>query len=334
MAPLLEIKDLEIIFNTKDGIVRAVNGISYSMEQSDILGIVGESGCGKSVSAMSILGLLPSPPAKIVGGQILFQEKDLLKVPVSHLYNIRGREIAMVFQDPMTSLNPVMTIGYQIEEAVKVSLHLSSSEARKRAIEVLTQVGIPRAADRLNDYPHQFSGGMRQRVVIAMAISCHPKLLIADEPTTALDVTIQAQIVDLVKSLQKELNMAVIWITHDLGVIARLAKRVNVMYAGMIIESGPIRPIFKDAQHPYTIGLLNSVPHASMNRSESLQYIEGAPPDMIRLPSGCPFSPRCTFVTERCKIERPPLMEVGEQHASACWNMETVRQSQIARVQA
>jgi oligopeptide transport system ATP-binding protein len=334
MTPLLEIKDLQVIFNTKDGVVRAVNGISYRMEQSDILGIVGESGCGKSVSAMSILRLLPEPPAKITGGQILFEGKDLLKAPSSYMYDIRGREIAMVFQDPMTSLNPVLTIGYQIEEALKVSLKLPTRAARERTIEVLSQVGIPHAAERLNDYPHQFSGGMRQRVVIAMAISCHPKLLIADEPTTALDVTIQAQIVDLVKKLQKDLNMAVIWITHDLGVIARLARHVNVMYAGTIVETGPIRAIFKNPHHPYTIGLLNSVPRTSIARNETLQYIEGAPPDMIRLPSGCPFEPRCVFAYDRCRQERPELIEVGSQHASACWNMDSIRQGQNPKAMA
>ena len=322
MASLLEVKDLEVVFNTKDGVVRAVNGISYSLEASEILGIVGESGCGKSVSAMAMLRLIPQPPARITGGQVLFNGRDLLKIAKSELYGIRGREIAMVFQDPMTSLNPVLPVGYQIAEAVEVGLHASAAEARKRAVEVLTQVGIPRAAERMDDYPHQFSGGMRQRVMIAMAISCRPRLLIADEPTTALDVTIQAQIVDLVKKLQREMDMTVIWITHDLGVIARLAKRVNVMYAGSIVENGPIRQIYKSPRHPYTIGLLNSIPRANMDRKIALQYIEGAPPDMIRLPQGCPFAPRCAYGSEKCQQERPVLEIVGDQHRAACWNME------------
>ena len=325
MVKLLEVNNLEVVFNTKDGIVQAVNKISYSMNRSEILGIVGESGSGKSVSAMSILRLLPQPPAKILNGEILFEGTDLLKIPQSQLYDIRGRDIAMVFQDPMTSLNPVLTIGYQIEEAIKINLQVSKEEARHRTIEVLSQVGIPHAAKRLNDYPPQFSGGMRQRVVIAMAISCKPKLLIADEPTTALDVTIQAQIVDLVKQLQQNLQMAVIWITHDLAVVSRLASRINVMYAGTIVEMGPIRSIFKNTYHPSTRGLLNSIPKASLSRSETLKYIEGAPPDMVHLPVGCPFAPRCDFVTDHCKESRPILTEVDTEHFASCWNLDTVR---------
>lgn len=327
MPPLLEIKDLEVVFDTKDGLVQAVNGISYSVEESEILGIVGESGCGKSVSTLTILRLLPEPPSRVIRGSIYFEGKDLLKVSREELYATRGAKIAMVFQDSMTSLNPVLPIGYQIAEAVQVNLGVSAKDARQRASEVLSQVGIPHASERLNDYPHQFSGGMRQRVMIAMAISCRPKLLIADEPTTALDVTIQAQIIDLIKKLQIELNMAVIWITHDLGVIARLARRVNVMYAGRIIETGPIKSIFHAPHHPYTSGLINSIPRVNLDRSQSLQYIEGSPPDLVHLPIGCSFAPRCRFATPRCLEERPELIEVDERHAAACWNMEVLLRS-------
>jgi oligopeptide transport system ATP-binding protein len=324
MTPLLEVKDLEVTFDTKDGIVHAVNGISYTVNDGDTLGIVGESGCGKSVSCLALLRLLPTPPAKIMHGQALFEGTDLLSVPLDQMHTFRGSQIAMVFQDPMTSLNPVMTIGEQISEAVQVNLKLSGKASRERTIEVLTHVGIPHAAERLGDYPHQFSGGMRQRVMIAMAISCRPKLLIADEPTTALDVTIQAQIVDLVKQLQQELNMAVIWITHDLGVIARLTKRVNVMYAGYIVESGPIKRIFANPQHPYTIGLLGSVPHVELDTNQDLQFIEGAPPDMVRLPQGCTFAPRCIYRADQCLRARPDLVEREPQHTAACLRLNEI----------
>ncbi len=331
MAPLLEIKGLQVAFFTKDGMVRAVNGISYSLDEGDTLGIVGESGCGKSVSSLAMLRLLPEPPARIMGGQILFEGQDLLKLSLNEMHKIRGRKIAMIFQDPMTSLNPVMTIGEQIAEAVRVNLGLSARAARDRAVEVLSHVGIPRARDRYNDFPHQFSGGMRQRVMIAMAISCNPRLLIADEPTTALDVTIQAQIVDLVRRLQQELNMAVIWITHDLGVIARLARRVNVMYAGYIIESGPIKRIFGNPQHPYTIGLLGSVPQAD-GAGQTLQYIDGAPPDLIRLPQGCAFAPRCKHRTAACDQGQPALVEIKPQHLAACVNLSHIHASRESRL--
>ena len=322
---LLEVQDLEVRFYTKDGEVRAVNGISYSLDEGDTLGLVGESGCGKSVSTLAMVRLLPEPPAKITGGQVLFQGEDILHLKPADRHRVRGKQIAMIFQDPMTSLNPVMTIGDQIAEAVQVNLGLSAHDARQRTIEVLSQVGIPRAEERLADYPHQFSGGMRQRVMIAMAISCRPKLLIADEPTTSLDVTIQAQIVELVRRLQQELNMAVIWITHDLGVVARIAKRINVMYAGYIVETGPIKRIFRRPSHPYTVGLLGSVPRLDLGTNRELYYIEGAPPDMIRLPLGCPFHPRCRYRTERCLTERPVLGEVEPQHQAACWNMAALR---------
>jgi oligopeptide transport system ATP-binding protein len=325
MSQLLEVKNLEVAFFTKDGIVRAVNNISYSLEEGDILGVVGESGCGKSVSMMSMLRLLPEPPAKIMGGQALFSGRDLLRMKPSEINRVRGAEIAIVFQDPMTSLNPVMNIGDQIAESMQVNLGMSHHDAIQKTIQLLERVGIPKPAEHVKDYPHQFSGGMRQRVMIAIAISCQPKLLIADEPTTALDVTIQAQIVDLVKQLQKELGMAVIWITHDLGVIARLAKRVNVMYAGHIVEMGPIISVFKNPTHPYTIGLLGSLPGKQVETDQDLIYIEGAPPDMIRLPKGCPFEPRCPYRSDACLVENPALESVGDDHQAACWNLEKIK---------
>jgi oligopeptide transport system ATP-binding protein len=325
MSALLEVKDLQVSFFTKDGEVKAVNNISWALDEGDILGIVGESGSGKSVSALTLLRLIPEPPGKILGGKVLFQGQDLLKLRPSQMHTVRGKQIAMIFQDPMTSLNPVMTIGNQIIEAMKVNLQLSNQKAWERTVEVLSRVGIPRAEERMRDYPHQFSGGMRQRVMIAMAISCRPKLLIADEPTTALDVTIQAQIVDLVKQLQRELNMAVIWITHDLGVIARLAKRVNVMYAGSIVEMGPIKRIFKKPSHPYTIGLLNSVPGMNFSKDVVLQFIEGSPPDLIRLPPGCAFAPRCPYMTDQCLVDKPNLELAEEDHWVACWQMDKVQ---------
>jgi oligopeptide transport system ATP-binding protein len=328
MAPLLQVEDLEVRFYTKDGEVQAVNGISYSMEQGDTLGLVGESGCGKSVSTMAMLRLIPEPPGKITGGRVLFEGRDLLKMRPSQMHEIRGSQISVIFQDPMASLNPVMTIGNQIAESMQVNLGMDRQQALGQAVELLEYVGIPNAAERIRDYPHQFSGGMRQRVMIAIAISCRPKLLIADEPTTALDVTIQAQIIDLVKRLQQELDMAVIWITHDLGVIARLAKWINVMYAGHIVERGPIVRIFKNPSHPYTIGLLGSLPGLDVTSDQDLRYIEGAPPDMIRLPPGCPFVPRCAYRTEECSAARPDLTGVEADHQAACWNLDRVRLEQ------
>jgi len=330
MEPLLDVQQLEVAFFTKDGVVRAVNGLSYSLKKGDTLGIVGESGSGKSVSLLAMLGLIPMPPGKIMGGQVLFAGKDLLKLKRGQWGGIRGKQIAMIFQDPMTSLNPVMTIGDQIDEATVVNLGLTQKQARQRTIEVLSQVGIPRPADRCHDYPHQFSGGMRQRVMIAMGISCQPQLLIADEPTTALDVTIQAQIIELVKRLQTQMGMTVIWITHDLGVVARLTKQIIVMYGGSIMESGPVKPIYAQPRHPYTIGLLGSVPGAESSRSAELRFIPGNPPDMVRLPPGCPFAPRCQFATEQCAHEKPARTEVGPEHFAACWNLNLVAQSRAA----
>ncbi len=325
VTPLLEVRNLEVAFFTKDGVVRAVNRISYVLDQGDTLALVGESGCGKTVSVLAMLRLLPEPPAKIMGGQILLEGRDLLQMKPSQMHTVRGSQVAVIFQDPMTSLNPVVPVGDQVAEAMQVNLGLGRKEALKRTKELFTRVGIPDAAHQLKSYPHQFSGGMRQRVMIAMAISCRPKLLIADEPTTALDVTIQAQIVDLVKELQQELGMTMIWITHDLGMVARLANRVIVMYAGHIVEMGPTEQIFAHPSHPYTIGLLSSVPGIELGADQELNYIEGAPPDMIQLPPGCPFSPRCPYLSERCVSERPELVEFAPSVAAACWNLDRVR---------
>jgi oligopeptide transport system ATP-binding protein len=319
MAALLEVKDLKTQFHTREGLVYAVNGISYQMEEGETLGIVGESGCGKSVGVLSLLRLIPEPPGKIADGQALFQGKDLLKMSPEEIRHVRGAQIAMVFQDPMTSLNPVLTIGRQLTEALELHMGMNKQQARDRAAELLGMVGIPQAGDRLNDYPHQFSGGMRQRVMIAMALSCTPQLLIADEPTTALDVTIQAQIVDLVKRLRDELGMAIIWITHDLGIVAGLAKRVIVMYAGFIIEEAQVKDLYSDPRHPYTLGLLGSLPRVDQTQHRRLVSIEGLPPDLLGLPQGCPFAARCVYRIDRCEKENPPLEPVSPGHWKACW---------------
>jgi oligopeptide transport system ATP-binding protein len=325
MTELLGIKDLTTRFYTEDGVVYAVNGISYKMEEGEILGVVGESGCGKSVHALSIMGLIPSPPGKIEKGEVIFDGRDLLKASQNELRDIRGSQIAMVFQDPMTSLNPVYTVGFQITEALIIHKGMGNEEARKVAADLLDQVGIPSAQARLDDYPHQFSGGMRQRAMIAMALSCDPKLLIADEPTTALDVTIQAQIVDLVKRLQENLGMAVMWITHDLGVVAELAHNINVMYAGYIIERGTARDIFKNTRHPYTMGLLGSLPRLDEAPGTELIAIPGLPPDLLSLPEGCPFVFRCMYAIERCMEEMPPLEPTDEfNHTVACWRWKEI----------
>ncbi len=319
MAALLEVKDLKTQFHTREGLVYAVNGISYQMEEGETLGIVGESGCGKSVGVLSLLRLIPEPPGKIADGQAIFQGKDLLKMSPEEIRHVRGAQIAMVFQDPMTSLNPVLTIGRQLTEALELHMGMNKQQARDRAAELLGMVGIPQAGDRLNDYPHQFSGGMRQRVMIAMALSCTPQLLIADEPTTALDVTIQAQIVDLVKRLRDELGMAIIWITHDLGIVAGLAKRVIVMYAGFIIEEAQVKDLYSDPRHPYTLGLLGSLPRVDQTQHRRLVSIEGLPPDLLGLPQGCPFAARCVYRIDRCEKENPPLEPVSPGHWKACW---------------
>jgi oligopeptide transport system ATP-binding protein len=325
LTVLMEVKDLTTYFHTQEGTVYAVNGISYTVDEGETLGIVGESGSGKSVQSLSILGLIPSPPGKVESGSVIFRGRDLLKLSREEMRAVRGAEIAMIFQDPMTSLNPVLTIGRQITEALQLHLAMDKQAARRRAIELLQMVGIPGAERRIDDYPHQFSGGMRQRAMIAMALSCNPQLLIADEPTTALDVTIQAQIIDLVRRLRDEIGMAMIWITHDLGVIAGLADTIQVMYAGFIVERGPVEKIFSDTRHPYTLGLRNSLPRVDQ-RGERLIPIEGAPPDMRKKPKGCPFAPRCIYKAAykltKCEEENPPLMPAegaDPNHLVACW---------------
>ncbi len=318
MPPLLEVTELQTHFRTEDGLVKAVNGVSFYVDKGETLGIVGESGSGKSVTSLSVMRLIQTPPGKIVGGKIIFDGEDLLTYDEDEMRKIRGKNIAMIFQDPMTSLNPVLTIGRQITEALELHLKLTSREARHRAAQLLALVGIPSPEKRLDDYPHQFSGGMRQRVMIAMALSCNPDLLIADEPTTALDVTIQAQILELINKLKDELGMAVIIITHDLGVVAGMADRVNVMYAGKIIEDGPTNQIFADPRMPYTIGLLQSIPRLDEERGRRLNPIRGLPPDLINLPAICPFSPRCDYVQDACYQQVPPLRPVEPNQRAAC----------------
>jgi oligopeptide transport system ATP-binding protein len=323
VTALLEIKDLTTRFHTHQGTVRAVNGVSMRIDAGEIIGIVGESGSGKSVTMLSIMRLIPDPPGRIVAGQVLFDGRDLLKLGETEMERVRGGEIAMIFQDPMTSLNPTWSIGFQIMETLRLRQGMSRPQARRRAIELLEMVGIPRAADRLGDYPHQFSGGMRQRVMIAMGLSCNPLMLIADEPTTALDVTIQAQIIDLVKRLQEDLEMTVIWITHDLGVVARLAQRVLVMYAGYVVEEAPVDDLFDAPRHPYTAGLLASLPRldeaAGAADRRPLRSIPGQPPNQARLPPGCPFEPRCAHAADRCRVENPPLQALEPGRRVACW---------------
>jgi oligopeptide transport system ATP-binding protein len=319
MPSLLDVKGLTTQFFTQDGIVHAVNGISYTLNEGETLGIVGESGSGKSVGVMSLMRLIPSPPGKISGGEVLFEGRDLLKISDDEMRSIRGNKIAMIFQDPMTSLNPVLTVGRQISEALELHLGMDKKQARTRTIELLQMVGIPSAGDRIGNYPHQFSGGMRQRVMIAMGLSCNPQLLIADEPTTALDVTIQAQIISLVKRLRDEIGMAIIWITHDLGVVAGLADRVMVMYAGRIVEEAPVKELYKNPRHPYTLGLLGSIPRLDEVRPEKLASIEGLPPDLVDYPKGCPFYARCRYRLDRCLEAPPPLEPVGVGHKAACY---------------
>ncbi len=321
--PLLEVKGLKTQFFTQDGVVKAVDDVSFYVNEGETLGIVGESGCGKSVSVLSVMRLIPQPPGKIVAGEVLFDGRDLLKLNDDEIRKVRGNKIAMIFQDPMTSLNPVLTIGRQIREALELHMNMNKRQSLKRAAELLQMVGIPEARDRLDDYPHQFSGGMRQRAMIAMALACDPRLLIADEPTTALDVTIQAQIVELVKKLRDEIGMAIIWITHDLGVIAGLANRMQVMYAGHVVEEAPVKELYANPSHPYTLGLLSSLPRLDETRRSKLKSIDGLPPDLIDLPSGCPFEPRCAYVVDKCREVRPALEAIGPGHWTACWvNME------------
>ncbi len=319
MPPLLQVKDLRTYFYTEEGLVKAVDGVTYDVEEGETLALVGESGCGKSISALSLLKLIPVPPGRIVSGEVLFEGDDLLKLSESEIRKIRGNRIAMVFQEPMTSLNPVLTIGKQMTEALELHLKLNRKAATARAVQLLEMVGVAEAGRRITDFPHQFSGGMRQRVMIAMAMACNPRLLIADEPTTALDVTIQAQVLEVMARLSHEFGTAVIIITHNLGVVARYADRVNVMYAGRIIESSTAESVYGDPRHPYTLGLLRSVPRLDQGMGEKLIPIEGLPPDLGHLPEGCAFYPRCTFRIDKCREEYPPLALVSENHYAACW---------------
>ncbi len=320
--PVLDVKDLKTVFKTRGGEVHAVNDVSFSLKPGELLGVVGESGSGKSVTMMSLIGLLPSPPAEVRNGTVLFDGDDLLNVDAARMRDIRGGDIGFVFQDPMTSLNPVFTVGMQIAEPLRKHMGMNKKAARARAVELLELVGIPDAERRLEDYPHQFSGGMRQRVMIAIALACDPKVLIADEPTTALDVTIQAQILELMKELRTKLGMAVIWITHDLGVIAGIADRVIVMYGGQIVEHAPVADLFADPQHPYTQALLTTIPSVSGERSKRLTIIEGQPPILGAAPTLCPFRDRCNKRVEICERMMPQRYPVSGQHDAACFHAD------------
>jgi oligopeptide transport system ATP-binding protein len=326
MEHLLEVRNLVTRFYTEGGVVHAVNGISYTLNEGESMAIVGESGSGKSVGVLTVMRLIPMPPGRIEGGEVIYNGRDLLKLSNEEMRQVRGREIAMIFQDPMTSLNPVLTVERQMTEMLRVHMGLNKDQARERAVEMLRLVGVPNAADRLNDYPHQFSGGQRQRIMIAMALTCNPSILIADEPTTALDVTIQAQIVDLVLRLKEKLGMSIIWITHDLGVIAGMVDKIIVMYAGFIVEQARVRDLYQTTSHPYTLGLLQSLPKVDIKRErQRLIAIDGLPPDMTIKPTHCPFAPRCRFAIEKCWQENPPLYEAGPDHYSACFRWEEVR---------
>ncbi len=318
-VPVLEVNGLKTVFQTRDGAVHAVNGVSFAIGPGELLGVVGESGSGKSVTMMSLMGLLPSPPAEIAGGSILYQGREVRDMSEREMRELRGGEIGFVFQDPMTSLNPVFTVGYQLVEPIRAHMGLSKAAARARAADLLRLVGIPDPAARLDDYPHQFSGGMRQRVMIAIALSCDPKVLIADEPTTALDVTIQAQILELIRELRARLGMGIIWITHDLGLVAGIADRVMVMYAGSVVEHGPVAEIFANPQHPYTRALLGTVPNVAGPRAKRLRTIEGQPPILTAEPAACPFAPRCGHAFNRCRVENPGRIRLAAGHDVACW---------------
>jgi len=322
--PVLDVKDLKTVFTTRGGRVHAVNSVSFDLRPGELLGVVGESGSGKSVTMMSLIGLLPSPPADVCGGEVLFDGRDLLKSDEATLRDIRGARIGFIFQDPMTSLNPVYTVGFQLMEPLRKHMGLNKAAARVRAAELLELVGIPDARARLSDFPHQFSGGMRQRVMIAIALACDPKVLIADEPTTALDVTIQAQILELVKDLRQKLGMAIVWITHDLGVIAGIADRVMVMYGGQVVEQAPARELFDNPQHPYTRALLKTVPKVHGEREPKLSVIEGQPPILMQAPTACSFRDRCPHAFDRCAQGNPLRRDVGPGHDVACfWDATT-----------
>jgi len=323
-APILDVNDLKTIFRTRDGEVHAVNDVSFFVRPGELLGVVGESGSGKSVTMMSLMGLLPSPPAEIVSGQILYGGQDVRKMSDAQVRNLRGGDIGFVLQDPMISLNPVFTVVFQLVEPLRILMGLSKRAALKRAEELLALVGIPDPGQRLGDYPHQFSGGMRQRVMIAIALACDPKVLIADEPTTALDVTIQAQIIELMRDLREKLGMAIVWITHDLGVIAGIADRVLVMYGGQIVEHAPVRELFANPRHPYTRALLETVPRVDGTRDDRLRSISGQPPSLAAHPAACAFAPRCTHSFDQCLKANPQRRDVGSGHDVACfWNPES-----------
>jgi len=322
VSPLLEVKNLRTHFYTFEGVVKAVDGVSYDLEEGETLGLVGESGCGKSVSAMSLMRLIPDPPGKIVDGEILFEGQDVLQLSMDEMRHIRGAKMSMVFQEPMTSLNPVLNLEKQLGETLQLHKGMTKQEARQESVELLARVGIPDPERRIRQYPHQFSGGMRQRVMIAMALSCNPRVIIADEPTTALDVTIQAQILELMKGLTQEFGVAMIVITHNLGVVARYADRMNIMYAGKIIERGESAEIYSNPRHPYTVGLLKSVPRLDLPRRTRLDPIEGQPPDLIAVPKGCAFRARCKWAVDKCATDEPGLETVAEGHYSACWRSE------------
>jgi oligopeptide transport system ATP-binding protein len=315
---VLEVKDLRTQFDTQDGMVHAVNGVSFDLKRGEFLGIVGESGSGKSVTMMSLLRLIPMPPGEIVSGEANFGDDDLLSINVEALRQIRGGRIGFIFQDPMTSLNPVLTVGFQITESLRLHTKLTDKERRPRARQLLDLVGIPDPEERLKNFPYELSGGMRQRVMIAMALACDPEILIADEPTTALDVTIQAQIIEIIRQLREKLGTAVIWITHDLGVIAGLADRVLVMYGGQIVEEAPVKDLYRNPQHPYTEGLLGSLPRLDQ-KGQELINIKGTPPNLYELPTICSFSPRCPYVMDICREENPPLMDIGGDRKTRCW---------------
>lgn len=317
-SPLIEVRDLKTYFNTSEGIVRAVDGVSFHINRGETVAVVGESGCGKSVTSLSIMRLIPMPPGQFAGGQILFEGQNLLDKTEDEMRKIRGNEISMIFQEPMTSLNPVYTCGDQIAEAIELHQHLSKQEALEKAVEMLDLVGIPSPEQRIREYPHQLSGGMRQRVMIAMALSCRPKLLIADEPTTALDVTIQAQILELMKKLKAEIGMAIMLITHDLGVVAEMAERVVVMYSGKVVEQADVVSLFRNPMHPYTEGLMKSIPRLDQ-QVERLHVIEGTVPNLLDMPPGCHFHPRCPYAKDICRKKEPTLMEVSAGHWAACW---------------
>jgi len=322
MAALLEVKNLRTTFQTSGGVVRAVDGVSWDIQEGETVALVGESGCGKSVSALSVMRLVSEPAGRIESGEILYKGRDLLRLSEEEMRGVRGREIGMIFQEPMTSLNPVLSIGRQLTEGLEIHMKMSPHDAQTRAVELLAMVGIPDPARRLAQYPHHFSGGMRQRMMIAMALACNPSLILADEPTTALDVTIQAQILELMRDLAQRLGVAMLIITHNLGVVARYADRVNVMYAGRIIEQASAAELYANPRHPYTLGLLRSVPRLDEPRRARLAPIEGQPPDLTRLPPGCAFSPRCSFKVERCAEAAPPLIAIDAAHRSACWECE------------